>query len=79
MTPPLPPSDQDRLVRVRFAIISAARASGVVLMLFGMWIWFGDLVRPGGHMAIGLPVFAIGLFEALVLPQILVARWRSIP
>ncbi len=77
MTPPLPPAERERLARVRFTIIAAARASGVVLMLFGMWILFGNLIREGGQIAIGLPVFAIGLFEALVLPQILAARWRS--
>lgn len=77
MTPPLPPAEQERLARVRFTIIAAARASGVVLMLFGMWILFGNLIREGGHVPIGVPVFVIGLFEALVLPQILVARWRS--
>lgn len=73
----LPPEDRERLERVRFSIIAAARASGVVLMTFGMWIWLGDLVRPGGHMAIGLPLFAIGLLESMVLPKILAARWRS--
>ncbi|TVV70132.1 hypothetical protein [Sphingomonas solaris] len=73
----LSPDERDRLARVRFTIISAARASGLVLMIFGLWIWLGDLVRAGGWMALGLPLFAIGLFESLVLPQILVSRWRS--
>ncbi len=73
----LPPAEQERLAKVRFAIISAAKASGVVLMLFGLWIWIGDLWRPGGFTALGLPLFAIGMFESLVLPRILAARWRT--
>ncbi len=77
MTGPLPPEDAERLAKVRFAIVNSAKASGVVLMLFGMWIWFGDLVRVGGYPPIGLPVFVIGLLESLILPRILVARWRS--
>lgn len=77
MTPGLPPAEQERLARVRFAILNAAKVSGIVLMAFGMWTWFGDLVRVGGYAPIGLPLFALGLIEALVLPKILASRWRS--
>ena len=73
----LPPSEQERLARVRFAILNSAKVSGIVLMCFGLWIMFGDLVREGGDMLIGLPVFAAGLFQALVLPKILASQWAS--
>jgi hypothetical protein len=71
--------EEERLARSRFAIMSAARASGVALMLIGLWIWHGDIIREGGHVAIGLPLFVLGFLESLVLPQILSRRWRSPP
>ncbi|WCT71921.1 hypothetical protein PQ455_09665 [Sphingomonas naphthae] len=75
--PQLSPEDRFRLERTRFAIISAMRASGVVLMLFGLWIWVGDLMRAGGVPAVGFPIFALGFAESLIVPQILARRWRT--
>ena len=77
MTTPLPPSEQERLARVRFAILNSAKVSGIVLMCFGLWIMLGDLVRVGGDMLIGVPVFAVGLFQAMVLPKILASQWST--
>jgi hypothetical protein len=69
--------EQERLDRSRFAALSAMRAGGVVTMLLGMWIWWGDVVRVGGHTPIGFTLFAIGFAGSLIVPQILVARWRT--
>ncbi len=77
MTPGLTPDEEERLARVRFAILNSAKVSGIVLMCFGLWIMVGDLVREGGDMLIGTPVFAIGLFQSLVLPKILAAQWAT--
>jgi hypothetical protein len=71
------PDQRERLERTRFAILSAARASGAVLMLIGLWIWHGDIVREGGFPAVGGPLFLLGFAESLILPQILVRKWRS--
>ncbi|HWW65483.1 MAG TPA: hypothetical protein VNZ43_12030 [Sphingomonadaceae bacterium] len=73
------PEERNRLATVRFTILSALRASGVVLMLIGMWIWHGDIVRTGGWPALGLPIFVVGFAESLLLPRILARRWRSPP
>lgn len=69
--------DEERLERTRFAILSAARASGAVLMLIGLWIWHGNFVRQGGFIALGAPLFFLGFVESLILPQLLARRWRS--
>lgn len=69
--------EKERLERSRFAVLSAARASGAVLMLLGLWIWHGDIVREGGFVALGGPLFILGFLESLILPQILVRKWRS--
>ena len=69
--------EQERLERSRFAVLSAARASGAVLMLIGLWIWHGDIVREGGFIELGGPLFILGFVESLILPQILARKWRS--
>ncbi len=71
------PDEQERLARSRFAMLSAMRAAGVVFMLVGMWIWFGNLLRDGGYMPVGFPLFVFGFAESLILPQIVGQRWRS--
>lgn len=73
------PEQQEALSRTRFAILSATRASGVVLMLFGLWIWYGDLLAEGGSPKVGVLLFAAGFAESLLLPQWLTRRWRSGP
>jgi len=73
------PAERDRLAATRFTILSAMRASGVVLMLLGLWIWHGDLLRAGGWPAVGMPLFAVGFVESLLLPALLARRWRSPP
>jgi len=65
--------------RHRFAIIGLAKAGGLVLMLVGIWIMAGDPVRPGGATEIGLPIGAVGAIVSLVVPRLLVRRWRTPP
>ena len=71
--------DEDRLARSRFAMLSAMRAGGVVMMLLGMWIWWGDVVREGGYTPIGFTLFAVGFFNSLILPLLFLRRWRTPP
>ena len=71
--------EEDRLARSRFAMLSAMRAAGVAMMLIGMWIWFGDIVREGGYPPVGLPLFVLGFLESLIVPQLLARRWRTPP
>ena len=70
-------SEREALARTRYGILSAARASGVILMLLGIWLWNGDMLREGGMPIVGVPIFVFGALESLVLPQILARRWRS--
>ena len=71
------PEERDRLAASRFVLLSAMRASGVVVMLIGLWIWHGDIARTGGWPAAGLPLFVIGFVESLVVPRWLAKRWRT--
>jgi hypothetical protein len=71
--------EEERLERTRFTLLSAARASGAILMLLGLWIWHGDVIREGGYLLVGAPLFVIGFVESLILPQVLARKWRSPP
>ena len=71
--------EKDRLARSRFAMLSAMRAAGVAMMLLGMWIWYGNVIRPGGYTLVGLPLFVLGFVESLIVPQVLARQWRTPP
>ncbi|WP_380874131.1 hypothetical protein ACFB49_45950 [Sphingomonas sp. DBB INV C78] len=73
------PDERDRLARTRYAILSAMRASGVLLMVLGLWIWNGNILREGGMPILGVPLFAIGFVESLLLPQVFARKWRTPP
>ncbi|MEH3106020.1 MAG: hypothetical protein PGN09_01650 [Sphingomonas fennica] len=69
--------EADRLARSRYVAITVARAAGTVIMLLGLWIWLGDILRQGGWPLVGVPLFVVGFVESLILPRLLIRRWRS--
>ena len=73
------PEDRERLAKSRWQTLQLLRFTGIVVMILGMWIWAGDILRPGGWPAVGIPLLALGAFEALVLPVMLARRWKSPP
>ena len=70
-------TDADRLARTRFLTLNLARFAGMGLVFLGMAIWLGDLLRPGGWPAVGVPLFLLGAAGTLFLPRLLARRWRS--
>jgi hypothetical protein len=75
MTPDDEKLVQDTRARDRFAILSGLRLGGVVLMLLGMWMFFGGSL--GGHYGFGGVLFVVGLVETLVVPKLLASRWKT--
>ena len=69
--------DADRIARDRFFALSAARFACVGLVFLGMAVWLGDLARPGGWPAVGVPLFLAGVAGTFVVPRALARRWRS--
>ncbi len=55
----------------RFHIFMALRLSGLALFFLGLWIGFGDPIRPGGLPILGIPIAFAGLAEAVLAPKIL--------
>ena len=60
----------------RFGIFALLRVSGLLIFLTGMTITFSDLVRPGGHLELGMIVIGLGLVEALLGPVLLRQHWQ---
>lgn len=73
------PDEEERRARSRYMLISACHLGGTVIALFGLVIWQGNLLRPGGWPALGIGLFVIGAIEALLVPKLLARRWRSPP
>lgn len=73
------PEDRERLAKSRWQTLQLLRFTGIIVMILGFWIWAGDILRIGGWPALGIPLVALGAFEALVLPVILARRWKSPP
>lgn len=69
----------DSIARNRFILINLARIGFTLLVLLGLVIWQGNLVRPGGAPAIGIPLAAVGLAASFLVPQQLVRKWRTPP
>lgn len=65
---------EDTKARNRWAAITLARLGGVGLTMFGIMVLSGqaDVPRTLGWVALG-----IGLAGALILPSVLVRRWRT--
>lgn len=70
-------SDADRLARRRFLFLQLVRLGGVGVVMLGIAIWLGDLLRFGGWPAVGVPLFLLGVVATLFLPRLLARRWRS--
>ena len=70
-------SPDDELWRKRFGIFALLRISGLVLFLGGMAITFGDTVRPGGALGLGMVVNGCGLVMALLGPVLLRQHWEG--
>lgn len=70
-------SDEDRIARSRFFALTMMRLAGVMLLMFGLLVWQGDVVRDGGWPALGIPLFAIGLLETILLPKFIASKWRT--
>jgi len=67
----------DAMWKRRFFALMLARLSGTVLALSGLVIAYGDVIRPGGYVALGIPLIVAGVIDLAVLPMILRRRWRQ--
>lgn len=67
----------DRQARLRFFVIGAVRLAGAITIAFAVAISYGKVAGiPNG---VGFGLLGIGIVEMIVVPQLLVARWKSPP
>ncbi len=59
----------------RFFLLAGIRLSGVVIAFFGIAVVMKRLVEPAD--IIGTALIAIGMFEVVVLPLLLLRSWRA--
>lgn len=59
----------------RFFLLAGIRLSGVVFAFFGIAVVMKRLVEPAD--IIGTALIAIGAFEVIVLPLLLLRSWRA--
>jgi len=64
----------DIRARNRFIVIQLVRISGVIMVLVGLLVMNGRIDWP---REAGFALAAIGLFEALLAPILLVRKWKT--
>lgn len=70
-------TDDDALWKRRFLIFTFVRLSALLLVLAGLGIAAGDIVRPGGWRAGGLALVLLGVGEMLFVPRLLRKGWEN--
>lgn len=61
---------------VRVLLLTLARVGGLVVAGVGLMLWQSEIFGTG-HEDLGRILIAIGLFETLVVPPLLLRRWRK--
>lgn len=56
--------------------LTLSRLAGVVLVVLGLWL-VGMTAGEGARPWVGLLLMAAGLLWFLLVPRLLLARWRS--
>ena len=59
----------------RFFLLAGIRLSGVVIAFFGIAVVMKRLIEPAD--IVGTALMAIGAFSVIVLPLVLLRRWRA--
>jgi len=72
------PTD-DAMWRNRFILLNLTRIGGTIVVLIGLAVWQGDLLREGGFAAVGIPMVIVGLAASFGAPKWLARRWRTPP
>ena len=62
--------------RNRFITLNLTRIGGTVIVMIGLFIWYGDAVVEGGTIVLGLPLALAGLVVSFWGPKHLSRKWR---
>lgn len=67
--------DDDIRARNRLLAYSAVRFGGLAIFIFGIAIFYTNLLRPGGWPQVGAIVAIMGVIDALFAPRLLKRAW----
>jgi len=70
-------SPEDQRARSRFFIIGAIRLAGAITIALAVAVTFGRFKQVPAEL--GYALLLLGVVEFLILPQMLVKRWKSPP
>lgn len=68
-------TEEDRQARTRFFVIGAVRLAGAITIALAVAITYGRISAVPRELGYGL--LLLGILEMLIVPQILVKRWKS--
>ena len=66
----------EALWKRRFLTFMLLRLAGLATFFVGIWIAFGDVVRPGGWPLVGAVLAIMGAIDALLAPRLLKKMWE---
>ena len=69
--------DDEAKWKRRFYLFMGARLFGLAVFLTGMAVMFTDLLRPGGWPVVGSILIILGLFDAVLAPNLLKKQWKK--
>ena len=69
-------ADED-LWRRRFHVFMAVRLFGLAVFVFGVFVIYTDLLRPGGWPAVGAVLAIMGALDSVFAPKILKKAWAE--
>jgi 4-amino-4-deoxy-L-arabinose transferase-like glycosyltransferase len=69
-------ADED-LWRRRFQVFMLMRLFGLAVFIFGIFVIYSDLLRPGGWPAVGAILAIMGALDSVFAPRVLKKLWTE--
>ena len=67
----------EELWRRRFQVFMLVRLFGLAVFIFGVFVNYSDLLRPGGWPALGAILAIMGALDSVFAPRLLKKIWEQ--
>lgn len=67
----------EELWRRRFQVFMLVRLFGLAVFIFGVFVIYSDLLRPGGWPALGAILAIMGALDSVFAPRLLKKIWEQ--
>ena len=67
----------EELWRRRFQVFMLVRLFGLAVFIFGVFVIYSDLLRPGGWPALGAILAIMGALDSVFAPRLLRKIWEQ--